>query len=110
MELVRYSDPHYKLKKQHNCFFFLFRPLFDGFGSQDKHQEEVLKAEDDLSSKTGASSGSEPTPIVQERLPNGWTKKAIKRMSGEDKVFATELNNRQIQIKYTYMSPFMMLE
>ncbi len=70
----------------------LSRPLFDGFGSQQTTtaatDSDVSKTEIELKKKasevsTSATPGSRPiVPLVTERLPNGWAKKAVKRLEG----------------------------
>ena len=49
----------------------LSRPLFEGFG------ENTCK-----SSTEDKKISSKPNHIVHERLPNGWTKKAVKILTG----------------------------
>ena len=57
----------------------LSRPLFDGFGSSD---DVSLAAVDG----GGGKPKKQPTKhVVHERLPNGWMKKAVKRLSGTRK-------------------------
>lgn len=51
----------------------LSRPLFDGFGQATSSGQGG-----------GSSSGDKmQSHVVHERLPNGWTKKAVKRLDGE---------------------------
>ena len=68
----------------------LSRPLFDGFGSQQTTttDSDVSKTEIELKQKvsevaaTAAPGSRPPAPLVTERLPNGWAKKAGKRVEG----------------------------
>lgn len=56
----------------------LSRPLFDGFGEGEGEEGEGCVA------KVGvAAVGGGKPHVVHERLPNGWTKKAVKRMEGK---------------------------
>ena len=52
----------------------LSRPLFDG-----------LEADDEKGSGRAAKPKSQDNHVVHERLPNGWTKKAVKTLTGEQK-------------------------
>eukprot|EP00094_Tigriopus_californicus_P001742 TCALIF_01684-PB protein Name:"Similar to trx Histone-lysine N-methyltransferase trithorax (Drosophila virilis)" AED:0.11 eAED:0.18 QI:0/0.63/0.41/0.91/0.90/1/12/267/3483 len=88
----------------------LSRPLFDGFGgdsSNSDQQQLVLKSRisregneasgqkkangslnngeiDESSQRAGAGGKSNKSNhVIHERLPNGWTKKAVKRLTGE---------------------------
>ena len=65
----------------------LSRPLFDGIDS-----DVVDSAAGSAEPETGAKSepkGSDPVseksklPLTFERLPNGWSKKAVKQMTGK---------------------------
>jgi hypothetical protein len=68
----------------------LSRPLFDGFGSQQATtiDTDASKTEIELKQKvsevaTSSTPGSKPPiSLVTERLPNGWAKKAVKRLEG----------------------------
>ena len=73
----------------------LSRPLFDGFGldvSSEKGQKESSgeagSIEVDVSSqvqkpsKAGKLTSKKMSHAVVERLPNGWSKKAVKRLTG----------------------------
>ncbi len=66
----------------------LSRPLFDGFG--DVKRESLSTGSHSMQADTQSSGGpsnkgkqSQNNHVVHERLPNGWTKKAVKRLSGE---------------------------
>ncbi len=61
----------------------LSRPLFDGFGTPLPKQKEV-KPEPASSSKSPGKRTA-TTHVVYERLPNGWSKKAVKRLTGSRK-------------------------
>ena len=58
----------------------LSRPLFDGFGDEDETVEKKA-----VGKKTVAAAAVRT--VVHDRLPNGWTKKAVKRTSGNRKGF-----------------------
>ena len=69
----------------------LSRPLFDGFGldvSSEKGQKESAGSiEVDVTSQVQKPSKAKLTSkkmshAVVERLPNGWSKKAVKRLTG----------------------------
>ena len=54
----------------------LSRPLFDGFGSIVENVKPVEKV--NSADLTPAAQSN----VIIERLPNGWSKKAVKRLSG----------------------------
>ena len=73
----------------------LSRPLFDGFGldvssgkGQKESSGEAGSIEVDVSSqvlkpsKAGKLTSKKMSHAVVERLPNGWSKKAVKRLTG----------------------------
>ena len=64
----------------------LSRPLFDGFGSINVDSTTKPTIENKKSIGSGsASDSSTQSNVVMERLPNGWSKKAVKRLSGTSK-------------------------
>ena len=58
----------------------LSRPLFDGFGSIVENVKPVEKVVNSAIQTPAAQSN-----VIIERLPNGWSKKAVKRLSGMKK-------------------------
>jgi len=73
----------------------LSRPLFDGFGSKAEPAAELEKAE------SKAVDGEKPIcPVVQERLPNGWTKQAVKRITGKKMTDRIEKHNFYFKFNY----------
>jgi hypothetical protein len=54
----------------------LSRPLFDGFGGNEADSAAAGGNSSTANKKTGQNH------VIHERLPNGWTKKAVKRLSG----------------------------
>ena len=64
----------------------LSRPLFDGFGSINVDSTTKPTIENKKAIAVGsASDSSTQSNVVMERLPNGWSKKAVKRLSGTSK-------------------------
>ena len=64
----------------------LSRPLFDGFGSINVDSTTKPTIENKKAIGSGsASDSSTQSNVVMERLPNGWSKKAVKRLSGTSK-------------------------
>lgn len=68
----------------------LSRPLFDGFGSDRISESSVADTSAFTSSNKKAatsdiSSNKKASHVVYERLPNGWSKKAVKRLCGVQK-------------------------
>ena len=78
----------------------LSRPLFDGFGSINVDSTTKPTIENKKAIAVGsASDSSTQSNVVMERLPNGWSKKAVKRLSGTSK------GNKNIVIhKYNFGS------
>ena len=60
----------------------LSRPLFDGFATAAQDSRE---GDEQGSSSLSSTNAVAPKHIVHERLPNGWVKKAVKRLQGATK-------------------------
>ena len=60
----------------------LSRPLFEGFGEVPKSEEPSIVSPKNKENKVKA-------PVVIERLPNGWSKKAVKRRGKWETVLVT---------------------
>ena len=62
----------------------LSRPLFDGFGgSVEDPAKPSAEAVEEVPAES--SSPNQKSQVVVERLPNGWSKKAVKKLSGPTK-------------------------
>lgn len=88
----------------------LSRPLFDGFGGDSSSSDHQLSLKsrilsegmessgqkkmndrsvmnngeiDESTQKGGSGKNNKSNHVIHERLPNGWTKKAVKRLTGK---------------------------
>lgn len=80
----------------------LSRPLFDGFGNQNKDQPDPELKKESSSKPANPTDGDAKAPlvhVVNERLPNGWNKRATKRQTGN----SFNLNTLKIVLELHYI-------